>query len=110
MRMRMTSVVVLLAIAGVLGCDQSVAPADRRDLHEGTPLVDANGTVVWVAIEGGFWAIRGDDQVLYDPHPTVPREFQQHGLRVRFAARQRPDLGCFHAVGPIVTVTEIRRR
>lgn len=69
-----------------------------------------SATITWNSIEGGFWEIRGADGVLYDPHPTIAPEFQFEGLEVRFAARLRPDLACFHQVGPIVSVTEIRRR
>jgi hypothetical protein len=67
------------------------------------------GTVRHFAIEGGFWAIRGDDSVTYDPSSELPTEFRTEGLRVHLTARPRPDLAGFHMAGPIVDVLALRR-
>jgi hypothetical protein len=76
-----------------------------RDGH----IVSGTGTVYWFDLEGGFYAIRGDDDVTYDPM-NLSDEFKQDGLRVRFKANLRNDMGSFHMVGPIVEIIEIAPR
>jgi hypothetical protein len=69
-------------------------------------VVRGSGTVQSMGIEGGFFAIGGDDGVTYDP-TNLPSAFQRNGLRVRFEARIRRDLVGVHMVGPIVDVISI---
>jgi hypothetical protein len=71
--------------------------------------VCVTGTARFFSIEGGFWAVRGDDGVTYDPVHGLPTEFQQEGLRVYLVARERRDLGSYHMVGPIVEIVSIQR-
>lgn len=44
------------------------------------------GTVVYQNIEGGFWGIRGDDNVEYLPVNGLPREVRHDGMRITFEA------------------------
>jgi hypothetical protein len=60
-------------------------------------------------LEGGFYTIRGNDSVTYDP-TNLPSEFQSEGLAVEAEARKRDDLLGTHQVGPIVQIERIRRR
>jgi hypothetical protein len=98
----------LLAIVAVVllaaSCASSTAPSE--DLPSGA--VRVTGTVSHYSFEGGFWAIRGDDGVTYDPMSGVPSEFQREGLRVELIARVRNDLASFHMAGPIVEIISIR--
>jgi len=55
----------------------AVAEAERLVIH---------GEVVFLAIEGGFWGIVGEDGRRYDPAGLL-REFQQPGLKVRVEAK-----------------------
>lgn len=71
-------------------------------------IVSGTGTVRRFELEGGFFAIVGDDGVTYDP-TNLAAEFQQDGLRVRFRARMRDDLVGIHMAGPIVEILEISR-
>ena len=96
--------------AGLPACGGSTAPTSPS----GTVVVTAGvargtGTVQFMNLEGGFFAIRGDDGVTYDP-TNLPSAFQRNALRVRFEARIRPDLGGIHMVGPIVEVISIEAR
>jgi hypothetical protein len=68
-----------------------------------------DGTVRFFTLEGGFWAIAGDDNVTYDPMTPLAVEFQRDGLRVRFEAKVRDDLGSTHQVGPVVEIIQIRK-
>ena len=67
------------------------------------------GTVRYHAVEAGFWAIRGDDSVTYDPVNGLPSDFRLDGLRVNLVLKPRTDLVGFHQVGPIVEVLAISR-
>ena len=69
-----------------------------------------NGTVQYFNLEGGFWAIRGDDGVVYDPLNGLARAFQRENTRVTLIARVRNDMGGIHMVGPIVEVLSIEAR
>jgi len=60
-------------------------------------------------LEGGFFAIRGDDSVTYNP-TNLPAEFQQDGLAVEADARRRDDMAGIHQVGPLIQLERIRRR
>src|SRR5262245_13647916 len=67
------------------------------------------GTVQFLTLEGGFWAIQADDGVTYEPQPTVTMEFRRQGLRVRFEAKILGDAGGIHMAGPIVEIVQIRK-
>ncbi len=69
-----------------------------------------NGTVRYYSIEGGFWAVRGDDGVTYDPVNGLASRFQRENLAVSMVARVRSDLGGVHMVGPIVDILSIETR
>ena len=66
------------------------------------------GTVQFLTIEGGFWAIQADDGVTYEPR-TLTTEFQRSGLRVRFEAKILGEAGGIHMAGPIVEIVQIRK-
>jgi hypothetical protein len=82
--------------------DSSRGAAQRSD-------VDVTGTVRHFDLEGGFWAIRGDDSVTYDPRNSVPDSFRQEGLRVRLKARKLEGVMGTHQVGPIVEVLSLTK-
>ena len=97
--------VALLVVATALGCGKSAAaPVPPCDAE----LCDVTGRVTWMSFEGGFFAIRGDDDVLYDTH-NLPAEFRADGIRVSASLRRRLDLGCIHMAGTIADVVSIRR-
>ncbi len=70
--------------------------------------VFGTGTMKHFTTEGGFYAIRGDDGVVYEPM-VLAKEFQVDGLRVRFNGTIRDDVMSFHMVGPIVELAQIGR-
>ena len=73
----------------------------------GTP-VRITGVVRHSDIEGGFWAIRGDDSVTYDPM-NLPEEFKKEGTRIEADARLREDMAGIHMSGPLVELRRIRK-
>ena len=99
---------VLLLVLAATNCLQSTSPS--KD------IVRANGTVTYMSLEGGFWAIVADPPsptqshgATYDPLGGLPAEFQQHGLRVWFEGRIRDDMASIHMFGRIVEIISIRR-
>ena len=52
-----------------------------------------DGTVRFLGIEGGFWTIRDDNGVTYDPISGLARDFQQEGLRVHLVTREWKERG-----------------
>jgi hypothetical protein len=100
-------ILAILTVAAMAACGGSKMPTSPT----GTVVVTGDvargtGTVQFLRVEEGFFAIRGDDGVTYDP-TNLPTGFQRDGLRVRFEARIRHDLGGTHMVGPIVDVISI---
>jgi hypothetical protein len=96
-----------LALSLLLGgC--SPAKPDKLGVNNDGTYVTGTGAVTYYALEGGFWAIRGDDSVTYDP-TNLDKSYWTQGLRIRFRALLRKDLGGVHMVGPIVEILEITR-
>jgi hypothetical protein len=58
------------------------------------------------SIEGGFYSIRGDDGVTYDPI-NLAAQYQQDGLPVLATLLLRRDMTSAHMVGPIVDIVRI---
>ncbi|MHC4628524.1 MAG: hypothetical protein ACYTDV_16225 [Planctomycetota bacterium] len=64
------------------------------------------GTVVYKGIEGGFYAIDGDNGRRYDPI-NLPESFRKGGLRVKVTARRRRDAMSLHMYGAIIEIVNI---
>jgi hypothetical protein len=106
-RSTLVGILAILTAAALFACGGSTTPTSPNGTVVVTgDIVRGTGTVQFLSVEGGFFAIRGDDGVTYDP-TNLPSGFQRAGLRVRFEARIRHDLGGIHMVGPIVDVISI---
>ena len=64
------------------------------------------GTVTYKNIEGGFYAIDGDNGSKYDPI-NLPESFRKDGLKVKVTARLKKDAMSFHMYGAIIEVVNI---
>lgn len=105
--------VLLMAVAA---CTNGAAGRDEAEWVTPSPAAEEVGTdvritgvVTRVELEGGFYAIRGDDGVTYDP-ANLPPEFQKDGLKVEAEALRRDDLMGIHQVGAIVQLVRVRAR
>jgi hypothetical protein len=109
-----------VCLALLLGC----AACSSNGAHAGgeaawvtpAPAAEPGGTTVHVTgivshldLEGGFFAIKGDDGTTYDP-TNLPAEFQKDGLAVEAEVRRRDDMAGIHQAGPIVDIVRIRAR
>ena len=98
--------IVLLAGCGQGGNDW-VTPTPPAEIKG--PTITIAGVVRHLEIEGGIYAIRGQDSVTYDP-TNLPEGFWKDGLRVEAVARRRDDMMSMRQVGPIVDLERIRAR
>src|SRR5688500_7907987 len=90
--------------AAVISCASPTGPT----VPDGA--IKVNGTVQYFNLEGGFWAIRGEDGITYDPMNGLEPPFQREHLRVTLVAKVRHDMGGVHMIGPIVEVISITTR
>ncbi|HJU88096.1 MAG TPA: hypothetical protein VJ672_01805 [Gemmatimonadaceae bacterium] len=96
---------VALALA-LAGCSSGTTSPDG-DVIVVDGTVRGTGVVHFYNLEGGFFAIRGDDNVTYDPMEGMPESFRQDGLRVRFEGKVRDDMASIHMVGRIIELLDI---
>jgi hypothetical protein len=95
-----------IALTAIAACGAPKAPTSPSGVVVTGDVIRGTGTVRFMTLEGGFFAIHGDDGIVYDPM-NLPAAFRRDGTRVRFEARIRRDLGGIHMVGPIVEVLSI---
>ena len=102
---------LLLLCAG--GCDMlsggSSAP-EKIVLGDTTGTLEITGTVEYVQLEGGFWAIEGEtgpgETQTYEP-TNLPESFKVDGQRVRVRAKIREDMASIYQAGPIIEIRSI---
>ncbi len=71
--------------------------------QDGDNTVTVTGTVIYMALETGFWGIRGDDGKDYLPR-DLPQELQRVGLRAEFELEILEDWGSVYGWGIVVNV------
>lgn len=115
-KMYVTATGLAIALAVILaGCmlfgnkgtprsDQPAA-AQNESLSRTDTFV-LQGTVVKKDLEGGFYAIDGDDGKTYEPL-NLPEAFKRNGMRIKAVVRARGDVGSIHMVGDIVEIVDI---
>ena len=102
MRVARLAAVLALVLIAATACRNPTEPTDPS-------LTRITGTVQFVSVEGGFWAIRGSDNVTYDPLGGLPAAFRQEGLRVVVDGRIRNDMASIHMAGPILEIVRITK-
>ncbi|HHP7239678.1 hypothetical protein [Longibacter sp.] len=114
MRPILTLILGLTLAAGLAGCSASDhAPetaADSLDsVQQSDQIVTGTGTISFVDIEGGFFAIQSDDGAKYDPTGSLDEDFQTDGLRVRFSLQPKEGVMTTRMWGTPVDVQGIER-
>jgi hypothetical protein len=132
-----TTLLILTCVVALVGCkdktdsakdiqktkpnvsDSNVPEPDQPEPNEPpssdiptTPPADTfeiQGTITYKNIEGGFFAIDGDDGSKYDPI-NLPDSFRKDGMKVKVTARLRRDATSIHMYGAIVEVVNIAAR
>lgn len=85
------------------------SPVSEIPIGPPADTVEILGTVVYKNLEGGFFAIDGDDGRKYDPI-KLPESFRKDGLQVKVSARIRRNAMSFHMYGAIIEVVNIAAR
>jgi hypothetical protein len=97
------SIPAVVTAALIVACNSPASPDVPSD------AMRVAGTVQYFSLEGGFWAVRGDDGRVYDPMNGLPPAFQRENLRVLMVVKVRTDVGGIHMIGPIVEILRIVR-
>ena len=94
-----------------LGTGRLMCATQLRQYMIGTPpgSFQVDGTVRFIPVEGGCWALRVNDAVQYEPL-GLPAAFRVDGLEVRALLKLRDDLASICMVGRIAEVLDIERR
>jgi hypothetical protein len=98
----------------ILKTDPNISESNEPSSSENKPIPPADsfeivGTVTYKNIEGGFYAIDGDNGSKYDPI-SLPKAFRKDGLRVKVTAHRRVDAISLHMYGTIIEVVNITVR
>jgi hypothetical protein len=99
-----------LAIGGLLLAFTAACASPSSPGPLPADAIRFTGTVQFNDLEGGFWAIKADNGLTYDPENGLPALYQAPNLRVVVTARLRSDLGSIHMVGPIVEILQIQAK
>ena len=80
--------------------------ADAAKPADGT--ITTTGRVIFNDLEGGFYAIVGDNGGRYDPM-NLPKEFQKADTRIKVTLRPRNDMMSFRQWGTIAEIVKIEK-
>ncbi len=129
MKQIITTLLILTCVTSLIGCKDSPEPSKQVPGTEPNvsepkvpepnespsteiPITPAAGsfeivgTVVYKNMEGGFFAIDGDDGRKYNPI-NLPESFRKDGLKVKVTARFKRDAISFRMYGAIIDVVNI---
>ena len=132
MKQIITALLILSCAVAFVGCkDGPIPPKQTEDAEPNVPepnvpepnepssievpemppadTFEITGTVVYKDLEGGFYAIDGNDGRKYDPI-NLPEEFRKNGLKVKLSARLKRNAVSFHMYGSIIEVVNITNR
>lgn len=90
-----------------VSCQHADAPTSPG-LPRVPPSLGANGTVEYLHVEGGCWAIDVSGKT-YLPH-NLPEQYRIDGQPVRVVFYETPNMGSVCMVGPVVTLVAIQKR
>ena len=125
MKQLMTTALILVCGVALVGCadrsdSENEVPGTEPNVSEsnnspssGSPTtpnsetLEIQGTVVYKDLEGGFFAIDGDDGQKYNP-VNLSESFRKDGLKVKVTARPNADAMTVHMYGTVVEIVEIQ--
>ena len=100
---------ILICVVALVGCNDIIDSS--QDIQHIEPNISADtfeivGNITYKNIEGGFFAIDGDDGSKYDPI-NLPESFRKDGLKVKVTARLKKDSMSIRMYGTIIEVVNI---
>ena len=110
MKALLLSGLIILMMLTTTGC-RAMGNSPGADESAAAPAetITITGRIVYLAVEGGRFAIRGEDGRTYNPE-NLPDTFRKAGLPVKATARLRPDVMSIHMIGPVIEILEIAVR
>ena len=102
------ALLIPVCIMALVGCK---GEPDSSPEETPVPPVDSFeiiGTVAYKNLEGGFYAIDGDDGKKYNPI-NLPEPFREDGLKVKVTARKQDAMSA-HMYGGIIEVVDVEAR
>ena len=97
------------ALAGCIIQTGKEPPSSSIGRERPSDVFQIVGTVTYQPIEGGFYAIDGDDGRKYDPL-NLPEAFKEDGLKVKGLARLKKDVVGFHMYGEIIEIMDLEKQ
>lgn len=108
-RGRLMSMLGLIGLACVFAsCDGFTVSIYGYSRLTSADRVEGVGTVAYISLEGGFYGIIAGKDGHWEPI-NLPAGYMQDGLKVRFEAKLRKDLGGTRQWGVLVELTSISR-
>ena len=93
-------IIILLLLISSLAFS---APPEETQEEE---YISINGSIKYLAFEGGFYGIVSDDGKHYDPI-NLDQKFATDDLRVKVKAKLLKGIDSFHMWGSIIEIIEI---
>ena len=90
-------VLMLFGLVFCSACASTTATSDTKTV---------TGYIRFYPIEGGFYALRGDDSVTYDP-TNLAKDLQNDGMLFWARLNVKSGAASIHMVGPVVDIVEI---
>lgn len=106
--MRLSLLVLTVTILFAAGCASTYPTPVGEVIDENGDVIEGNGIVQYVELEGGFYGIVDEDGIQYDPI-NLDDAYKEDGLRVHFLARTREDVMSAHMWGTSVEILAIER-
>jgi len=100
-------IALLIVLVLSVSCNQYVS--HEKNLQSDENIVKANGTVIYIELEGGFFGIIADDGSKYKPI-NLTESFQKDGLKVRFEGKLNTELMGIYMWGKLIEITKIKER
>lgn len=106
---RTALLLLLISLVGPTACSDIAGIDTFMDESVGEPTFRITGEVVYIELEGGFWAIRSAEGTNYEPR-NLPEHFERDGLAVQVDAQLSPEQGTYRMVGPVIYIRRISGR
>ncbi len=98
MKISILFLILVIPLFSIISCD-NIFNSDWHSFH---------GRVVYLDLEGGFFAINTDKGETLEPI-NLDERFKKDGLRIKGGYKIRKDLASIHMVGAIVELEDIKK-
>lgn len=103
------SIIVFLSPGCTPHNDQIIGPRPSADLTPADNVdVIANGTIVYLPFEGGFYGLIADDSSRYNP-VNLDQKYKSNNIRVNFEGRVSENQNSIHMWGTIIEISRMQR-